>query len=176
MGYATTVGTMVLNNVALVNKLLDSRMDAINTVLVEVEQSVERGQDWSRRHMEVVRGMEVDVGGLMALTAFMRGEQDWMRREMDGLLQLNIRMHKVIMELRAAVCHGRDNLIVINDDKQEEGEVVEAGPMSLARTLVEGDHTLVEIVEGTLSGNSNWGVTIQLDQEGILDLKVFFSR
>ena len=27
-----------------------------------------------------------------------------------------------------------------------------------------------------LSGNSNGGVTIQSDQEGILNLKVFFSR
>ena len=74
-----------------------------------------------------------------------------MRREMDGLLQLNIRMHEVIMELRAAVRHGRDNLIVIddNEEEQEEGEVVDAAPGSLVRTLVEGDHTLVEIVEGT---------------------------
>ena len=77
-----------------------------------------------------------------------------MRREMDGLLQLNIRMHKVIMELRVAVHHGWDNPIVINDDEeeQEEGEVVDAAPgtpVSPARTLVEGDHTLVEIVEGT---------------------------
>ena len=77
-----------------------------------------------------------------------------MRREMDGLLQLNIRMHEVIMELRAAVRHGRDNPIVIDDDEeeQEEGEIVDTAPGSPgspARTLVEGDHTLVEIVEGT---------------------------
>ena len=73
---------------------------------------------------------------------------------MDGLLQLNIRMHEVIMELRAAVRHGRANPIVINNDEeeQEEGEVVDAAPgtpVSPVRTLVEGDHTLVEIVEGT---------------------------
>ena len=88
---------------ALVNELLDNRMDTINTVLVVVEQNVKEGQDWSRRHTDAVRGMEVDVGGLMTLTAFMRGEMDQMRREMDSLLQLNIRMHKVIMELRTAV-------------------------------------------------------------------------
>ena len=79
-----------------------------------------------------------------------------MQREMDGLLQLNIRMHEVIMELRAAVRHGWDNPIVIEDDEeeQEEGEVVDAAPGSPARTLVEGDHTLVEIVEGTLERDS----------------------
>ena len=70
---------------------------------------------------------------------------------MDGLLQLNIRMHEVIMELRAAVRHGRDNPIVIDDDEeeQEEGEIVDAAPGSPARMLVEGDHTLVEIIEET---------------------------
>ena len=79
-----------------------------------------------------------------------------MRREIDGLLQLNIRMHEVIMELRAAVRHGRDNPIVIDDDKeeQEEGEVVDAAPGSPAGILVEDDHTLVEIVEGTPERNS----------------------
>ena len=74
-----------------------------------------------------------------------------MRREMNGLLELNIRMHDVIMELRAAVRHGWDNPIVIDDDEeeQEEGEIVDAAPGSPVRTLVEDDHTLVEIVEGT---------------------------
>ena len=73
---------------------------------------------------------------------------------MDRLLQLNIRMHKLIMELRTAVRHSRDNPIMIddNEEEQEEGKVVDAAPgtpVSPARTLVEGDHTLVEIVEGT---------------------------
>ena len=53
--------------------------------------------------------------------------------------------------MRADIRHGWDNPIVIDDDEeeQEEGEVVDAAPGSLARTLVKGDHTLVEIVEGT---------------------------
>ena len=53
--------------------------------------------------------------------------------------------------MRAAVRHGRDNPILIDDyvEEQEEGEVVDAAPGSPARTLVKGDHTLVEIVEGT---------------------------
>ena len=118
------------------------------------EDKITAGQEWLERHVAAVREIEVDIGGLLASTAFLRGEQDRMQREMDGLLQLNIRMHEVIMELRAAVRHGRDNLIVIddNEEEQEEGEVVDAAlgtPGSLARTLVKGDHTLVEIVEGT---------------------------
>ena len=56
--------------------------------------------------------------------------------------------------MRAAVRHGRDNPIIIDNDEEEqgEGEVVDAAPgtpVSPVRTLVKGDHTLVEIVEGT---------------------------
>ena len=39
---------------ALVNEALDIRMDTINTALVVVEQSVEEGQDWLRRHTDTV--------------------------------------------------------------------------------------------------------------------------
>ena len=56
------------------------------------------------------------------------------------------------MELRAAVRHGQDNPIVIDDNEQEEGEVVDAAPgtpVSPVRTLVNGNHTLVEIIEET---------------------------
>ena len=151
MGYSGAVGAMILDEMATMNGALDGRIDAVNTALVAVEEDMRRGHGWSQEFTQVVREMEVDVGGLMAGAAFMRGEQDRMRREMDGLLQLNIRMHEVIMELRAAVRHGRDNPIVIDDD-EEEGQVVDAAPgtpASPARTLVDGDHTLVEIIEET---------------------------
>ena len=150
MGYTASVGAMILDEMATVNEQAENRMDALNTALVVAEDKITAGQEWSERHVRAVREMEVDVGGLLASTAFLRGEHDRMRREMDGLLQLNIRMHEVIMELRAAVRHGRDNPIVIDDDEeQEEGEIVDAAPGSPARTLVDGDHTLVEIVEET---------------------------
>ena len=154
MGYTASVGAMILDKMAVVNEQAEGWLDALNMALVVAEDKIMAGQEWSEQYMVVVREMEVDVGGLLESTAFMRGEQDQMRREMDGLLQLNIRMHKVIMELRAAVHHGRDNPIVIDDDEegQEEGEVVDTAPgtpVSPARTLVEDDHTLVEIVEGT---------------------------
>ena len=151
MGYTTSMGAMILDEMVTVNEQAENRMDALNTALVVAEDKITAGQEWSERHVRAVREMEVDVGGLLASTAFLRGEHDRMRREMDGLLQLNIRMHEVIMELRAAVRHGQDNPIVIDDDEeeQEEGEIVDAAPGSPARTLVEGDHTLVEIVEGT---------------------------
>ena len=155
MGYTTSVGAMILDEMAVVNEEAEGRLDALNMALVVAEDKITAGQEWSERHVAAVREMEDNVGGLLASTTFMRGEQDQMRREMDGLLQLNIRMHEVIMELRVAVRHGRDNPIVIDDDeeeRQEEGEVVDAAPgtpVSPARTLVEGDHTLVEIVEGT---------------------------
>ena len=155
MGYTASVGAMILDEMVVVNEQAEGRLDALNTALVVVEDKITAGQEWSERHVTVVREMEVDIRGLLALTTFMRGEQDQMRREMDGLLQLNIRMHEVIIELRAAVRHGRDNPIVVSDDEEEvqgEGEVVDAAPgtpVSPARTLVEGNHTLVEIVEGT---------------------------
>ena len=150
MGYTTAVGTMVFDEMVTINEVLDGQMDVINTLLVRVEQDIERGHEWSRDHTEVVRGIEVDVRRLLASTTFMRGSMDWMRTEMDTLLSLNTRITEVITELRVAVCHGWDNLIVIDDNEQEEGEVVEVGLASPARTLVEGDHTLVEIVEETL--------------------------
>ena len=130
MGYTASVGVMILDEMAVVNEQAEGRLDALNTALVVAEDKITAGQEWSERHVRAVREMEVDVGGLLASTAFLRGEHDQMRREMDGLLQLNIRMHKVIMELRAAVRHGRDNPIVIEDDEeeQEEGEVVDAAP------------------------------------------------
>ena len=118
MGYSASVGAMILDKMVVVNEQAEGRLDAINTVLVVAEDKITAGQEWSERHMAAVREMEVNVGGLLASTAFLRGEQDRMRREMDGLLQLNIRMHEVIMELRAAVRHGRDNPIMIDDDCQ----------------------------------------------------------
>ena len=154
MGYTASMGAMILDEMAVVNEQSEGKLDALNMALVVVEDKITVGQEWSERHVMAVREMEVDIGGLLASTAFLRGEHDRMRREMDGLLQLNIRMHEVIIELRAAVRHGRDNPIVIDDDEeeQEEGEVVDAAPgtpVSPAGSLVEGDHTLVEIVEGT---------------------------
>ena len=151
MGYTASVGAMILDKMAVVNEQSEGHLDALNTALVVAEDKITVGQEWSERHVRAVREMEVDVGGLLALTTFLRGEHDRMRREMDRLLQLNIRMHEVIMELRAAVHHGWDNPIVIDDDEeeQEEGEVVDAAPGSPTGTLVEGDHTLVEIVEET---------------------------
>ena len=71
---------------------LEGRMDTIVMDLGKIEREVQTGQQWSRDFMESVRGMEVDIGGLMALTAFLRGEVDWMRVEMDALLGLNARM------------------------------------------------------------------------------------
>ena len=110
MGYTASVGAMILDEMATVNEQAENRMDALNTALVVAEDKITAGQEWSERHVRAVREMEVDVGGLLASTAFLRGEHDRMRREMDGLLQLNIRMHEVIMELRAAVrCQGHSH-------------------------------------------------------------------
>ena len=116
MGYAASVGAMIFDEMATVNEQAENRMDALNTALVVAEDKIAAGQEWSERHVRAVR-------------------------EMDRLLQLNIRMHKLIMELRTAVRHSRDNPIVIDDDEeeQEEGEIVDAAPGSPARTLVEGE-------------------------------------
>ena len=86
MGYTGAVGARMLDKIATMNVLLDGQMDAINTALVAVEEDVRRGHRWSQEFTQVVREVEVDVRGLMAGAAFMRGERDRMRREMDGLL------------------------------------------------------------------------------------------
>ena len=61
------------------NKQSESWMDAIITDLGRLERDVERGHDWSRDCTESMRTMEVDIRGLMAQQAFMRGSMDRMR-------------------------------------------------------------------------------------------------
>ena len=149
MGYASTVGTMVLNEVAYVNKRSDQRMDAINTDLVRLERDVERGHDWSRRMTNEVLALERGQADLereqMDMNveqAFMRGEIDQMRQEMDGLLHLNQVMHDVILNLRVAIHHNRHNPIVVEDD-----EVVDVtGPLPVR---IREEDLLVEIIEET---------------------------
>ena len=149
MGYSSTVRTMVMDEMVWLNECSEGRMDAIVTDLGRIEREFQMGQQWSQDFTVAVRGMEVDIGGLMALTAFLRGEVDRMRVEMDALLGLNGRLVESILSLCVVVHHGCNNPTVIKDNKVEEGEVVEARSVSPVRTLVKGDHTLVEIVEET---------------------------
>ena len=71
MGYTTSVGAMILDEMAVVNEQAEGRLDALNTALVVAEDKIAAWQEWSERHVVVVREMEVDVGGLLASTAFM---------------------------------------------------------------------------------------------------------
>ena len=111
-------------------------MDAIITDLGRLERDVERGHDCSRDCTESMRTMEVDIRGLMAQQAFMRGSMDRMRMEMDALLQLNLVLGMMVLNMRAAMQHGWNNPIMVEDDKK----VVDTAPV---------EHTLIEIVEET---------------------------
>ena len=136
MGYSGAVGTMVLDEVASLNEWSESQMNTIVTDLGKLERDVDRGHDWSRECTESMRQIEVDIGGLMAQQVFMRGLMDRMWSEMDALLQLNSVLDTMVLNLRAAMQHGHNNLIVVVDDE----EVVDTAPV---------DHTLIEIVEET---------------------------
>ena len=148
MGYAGAIGAMVLDEVAATNERSDNRMDAIVTDLGKVERDIEKGHDWSKDVTETLRGMEVDIGGVTASQAFMRGEVTRLRTEMDALLHLNHQLVDEIVRLRASVRrHGRDNPIVIedSDDEGPETAVEEEG----SSEEIPGEHLLVEIVEET---------------------------
>ena len=136
MGYSGAVRMMVLDEVVSLNEQLESRMDAIITDLGKLERDMERSHDWLRDCTKSMRQIEVDVGGLMAQQAFIRGLMDWMQSEMDALLQLNLVLGTMVLNMRAAMQHGCNNLIVVEDDE----EVVDTAPV---------DHTLVKIVEET---------------------------
>ena len=128
---------MILNEVAFLNERSESWMDTIVTDLGKLERDVERGHTWSGDCTKAMRQMEVDIGGLMAQQAFMRGSMDKMRGEMDALLHLNGELVRSIVSFHASIRHGRDNPIVIKDDD----EAVDTTPV---------DHSLVEIIEETL--------------------------
>ena len=146
MGYSSAIGTMVLDEVAVVNEESERRMDVIVTDLGKVERDIEKGHDWSKDVTETLRGMEVDIGGVSASQAFTRGEVTRLRTEMDALLHLNHQLVDAIVELRAAVRHGRNNPIVIedSDDEGPETAVEEEGLEEIP-----GEHLLVEIVDET---------------------------
>ena len=58
------------------------------------------------------------------------------RMEMDALLQLNLVLGMMVLNMRAAMQHGWNNPIMVEDDK----EVVDTAPV---------EHTLIEIIEET---------------------------
>ena len=140
MGYTAAVGTMLLDEVASLTEQADARVEWVQTSVAALEQDVDRGHQWSMRTNtrigaleERVEQLEVEVGGERAARAFMRGEMDRMRAELDGLLRVNIAMTGVINDLRAAMRHGWDNPIVIDDDEETvaEEEVVDTAPIDL---------------------------------------------
>ena len=71
MGYTASVGVMIIDEMAVVNEQVEGRLDALNMALAVAEDKITVGQEWSERHVVAVREMEVDVGGLLASTAFM---------------------------------------------------------------------------------------------------------
>ena len=146
MGYATAIGVGVMEEVASVNERLDIQCDAIHTSVVTLQRDTERGHQWSRRVTDDLLDMHRTVEGNRAGLALMRGEMDRMRREMDGLLTLNIRMHEVIMELWAAVRHGPQNPIVVEDDVLDAAVPI---PPPRTREVEEEGRTLLEIIEET---------------------------
>lgn len=81
MGYSGAVGMMVLDEVAFLNERLENRIDWLSTDLTKVENKVKVGQVWSRGANELIDALEVEVGGLWAQNAMMRGSMDQMRTD-----------------------------------------------------------------------------------------------
>ena len=133
MGYTAAVGTMLLDEVASLTERADARVEWVHTSVKVLERDLDRSRQWSARTEERIKQLEVELGGERAARAFMRGEMDRMRAELDGLLRINIAMTGVINDMRAAMQHGRNNPIVIDDDEEsvDEGEVVDTAPVNL---------------------------------------------
>ena len=86
--------------------------------LVRLERRVDQGCQWSRRIQTDVANVEVEAAGLQGEQRRMRVEMDQMRREMTALLQVNQVMYNVILEMRAAARHNRQNPIVVEDEEE----------------------------------------------------------
>ena len=133
MGYTAAVGTMLLDEVASLTEQADARVEWVHTSVKVVERDLDRSRQWSARTEERIEQLEAELGGERAARVFMRGEMDRMRAELDGLLCINIAMTGVINDMRAAMQHGRNNPIIIDDDEETvaEGEVVDTAPVDL---------------------------------------------
>ena len=146
MGYTGAVGTMLMDEMAGICGRAEERFTGIRTDVGKVETELSKARDWSGRAQDQIDGLETHVCRLEASRRAMREDMDEMRRNMNGLLELNWQMIQNILQLRMSIVHGRDNPIEV--DNSSEGDVLDTAPVPVPQPVV---HTLVPISELTES-------------------------
>ena len=146
MGYASAIGTMLMDEMVGVCGRVEERFTGIWTDIGKLEMELLKARDWSARAQDQIDGLETHVRRLEVSRRVMREDMDKMMRNMNGLLELNQQMIWDILQLRMSVVHNQDNPIELDDSS--EGDVVDTAPVPVPQPVV---HTLVPISELTES-------------------------
>ena len=146
VGYASAIGTMLMDKMAGVCRRAEERFTSIRTDISKLETELLKACNWSTRAQDQIDRLEMHIRQLEASRRAMREDMDEMTRNMNGLLELNRQMIQDILQLRMSQVHGRDNLIVVDDSSKED--VLDTAPVPVPEPVV---HTLVPISELTES-------------------------
>ena len=144
MGYASSIGMMLMDKMAGVCGRAEERFTGIWTDIGKLETELLKAHDWSARAQDQIDRLEMHIRRLEASRRVMRLEMDKMVGNMNGLLELNRQMIQDILQLRISQVHGQDNPIVVDNSSEEN--VLDTAPVP---ELVV--HTLVPLSELTES-------------------------
>ena len=144
IGYTSSIGTMLIDELARVYKRNEARFTKVWTDLGKVEEEIGKACDWSSRVQDQVTMLETNMRQLEASRRAMREEMVDMLRGMHLFVELNWQLIGSINQLRASQVHNWNNLIVID----EPDDVLD---FALVHVLAPVDHQLVPINELTES-------------------------
>ena len=120
MGYASAVGTMLMDEMAGICGRAEERFTGIRMDISKLETELLKAHDWSARAQDQIDRLETHVHWLEVSRRAMRLEMDEMVGNMNSLLELNQQMIQDILQLRMSQVHGWDNLIVVDDLSEED--------------------------------------------------------
>ena len=118
MGYTSSVGTMLMDELASMCERNEERFTGVRTNLGKLETEIGKARDWSSRVQDQVTVLETNVWWLEVSRRAMREEMADMLRGMYLLVELNWQLMELVCQLRASHIHGQDNPIVV--DKLED--------------------------------------------------------
>ena len=119
MGYTSSVGMMLMDELAGMCKRNEERFTGIRTDLGKLEMEVGMVCDWSSRVQDQVTVLETNMRWLEASRRAMRKEMADMLRGMYLLVELNWQLMESVCQLRASHVHSWGNPIVINEPEDD---------------------------------------------------------
>ena len=128
MGYTSSIGMMLIDELASMYKRNEERFTRVQTNLGKLEMEIGKACDWSSRVQDQVTVLEMNVRQLEASRRAMREEMADMSRGMYLLVELNWQLMESICQLRASHVHGQDNPIMIDEPKDD---VLDLAPGSI---------------------------------------------